>query len=331
MASVGRRRKTDRHLPQRVYFRRGAHYYVTRDGKWLPLGKGYSDALIELAKILGSQAPAHTMEQVIAKYEADELAVKAAKTQRNRRHDFKMLKKVFGHMSAEDIEAHHVWTYWKTRGKGEQARHEIRTLSAVLTFARRIGALKRPNPCFGLQLPGSVARDRYVTDEEYLLVRDVAQPMVGYAMDLALLGGMDRATILKLERRHWTGNGFQFERDKTGALQLIEANEEMRLTVQAILRERPQLRRALICNRVGKPYTPDGFETQWQRTMKKAMSAGLKERFHFHDLRAKSASDADSDQEAADRLGHADVKLTRKVYRRLPRRAISLKILDKHE
>ncbi len=51
--------------------------------------------------------------------------------------------------------------------------------------------------------------------------------------------------------------------------------------------------------------------------------------FHFHDLRAKSASDADSDQEAADRLGHGDARLTRKVYRRLPAVSQPLKIVDK--
>ena len=54
----------------------------------------------------------------------------------------------------------------------------------------------------------------------------------------------------------------------------------------------------------------------------------LAERFTFHDLRAKSASDSASDQDAADRLGHGDVKLTRDTYRRLPRRAAALKILD---
>jgi hypothetical protein len=33
-------------------------------------------------------------------------------------------------------------------------------------------------------------------------------------------------------------------------------------------------------------------------------------------------------QDAADRLGHGDVKLTRDTYRRQPRRAAALKILD---
>lgn len=332
MPGVGRQRKTNRHLPQRVYERRGAFFYFPRKGPAVLLHEGedrsYPAALRALARILGAEGPTATIEQLVARYDAEELAQKADKTRRGRRQEFKPLVEVFGHIGPEDLEPHHVWTYWTKRGRTEQARHEIRALSALLTFARRIGARKSPNPCFGLQLPMSKPRDRYVTDEEFLAIRDLAPPIIGYAMDLALLAGMDQATIRKLERRHLTNEGIEFERGKTDAFQLIEWNDELRLTVQAILRLRPQLRRALICNRRGQPYSANGFQSQWQRVMKRAKAKSLPV-FHFHDLRAKSASDAESDQEAADRLGHEDVKLTRKVYRRLPRRATALSILNR--
>jgi integrase len=331
MAGMGRRRIRDKHLPQRVYLRRGAYFYFPKKGPAVLLhdkgDRSYPAALRALARLLGAEGPTATLEQLVARYDAEELGQKAEKTQRGRRQEFKPLVEVFGHMAPEDIEPHHVWTYWTKRGRTEQARHEIRALSALLTFARRIGARKQPNPCFGLQLPQSKARDRYVTDEEFLAIRELAPPMIQYAMDLALLGGFDQSTIRRLERRHLTDEGIEFERGKTDAFQLIEWNDELRLTVQALLRLRPQLRRALICNRRGQPYSLNGFQSQWQRVMKRAKAKGL-ETFHFHDLRAKSASDAESDQEAADRLGHEDVKLTRKVYRRLPRRAIALSILN---
>lgn len=330
MRAVGRKRQHDRHLPQRVYQRSGSYYYVDAAGHWRRLARDYAEALRALAVILGQAAPSSTIELLIARYDLEELTHKAEKTRRGRRQEFVQIGRVFGHMSAEDIEPHDVWNYWQRRGKIEQARHEIRALSALLTFARRIGARTRPNPCFGLQLPQSRPRDRYVTDEEYLLVRDLAQPMIGYAMDLALLGGFDEGTVRTLERRNLTDAGIEFQRSKTaerGELQLIEWNEELRLTVQALLRERPQLRRALICNRKGNGYSANGFQSQWQRLMRKAKKAGLATGFHFHDLRAKSASDADSDQEATDRLGHSDPKLTRRTYRRLPRRATALSVI----
>lgn len=331
MRGVGRKRTKDRHLPQRVYYRRKAYYFVDLNGKWHPLGKVYADALRVLAALVEKAAPANTMEQLIARYSAEELGTKAAKTRRGRLQEFKPILKAFGRMSAESIEPHHVWSFFQARGKTVQAHHEVRALSALLTYARRIGARSKQNPCFGLQLPMPAPRKRYVTDEEFLLVRAVAQPMIGYAMDLALLTGMDEGTIRQLERRHWSDQGFTFERVKTDKSQQVGWSEEVDLTVKAILRERPQLRRSLICNRKGQPYTADGFQSQWQRTMAKALKTGLKERFTFHDLRAKSASDAETDQEAADRLGHGDPRLTRRVYRRLPQRSKPLAFLPKAE
>jgi integrase len=168
----------------------------------------------------------------------------------------------------------------------------------------------------------------------------MAMPIIAPAhhphdMDLALIAGMDSGTIRSLERRHLTDEGILFERRKTGTLQLIEWNDDLRATIEALKHEPPQIRRFLIANRRGQPYTANGFEAQWQRAIvratkpgKKGESALLAERFTFHDLRAKSASASASDQDAADRLGHGDVKLTRDTYRRLPRRAAALKILD---
>lgn len=333
MPPVGRKRKHDRHLPQRVYHRRGAYYFVDTAGKWNPLGKEYTEALRRLAGLLGSHAPSATIEHLVARYDTEELLSKAPKTRQGRRQQFKAVIKCFGDMSPEEIEPHHVWNFWKARGETEQARHEVSALSALLTFARQVGARKADNPCFKLGKKSAKHRTRYVTDDEFLLVRSVAQSMIGYAMDLALIAGMDEATIRMLERRHLKDDGIEFERPKKGdqetAFQLIEWNDELELTVKAILRERPQLRRALICNRKGQPYSANGFQSQWQRTMRKAVKAGLKERYHFHDLRAKSASDDETDQGAADRLGHASVETTKRIYRRLPKRGLALRILDK--
>jgi integrase len=329
MAGVGRKRKTNRHLPERVYLRHGAYYFVSSAGLWKRLGKEYAEALRAYAALLILGEPVVTVNQLITRYANEELTLKSEKTRKGRLQEFKNLRKVFGHMEPNEIESHHVWTYFTARGRIEQSRHEIRALSTLLTYARRTGARTGANPCFGLQLPQSKARDRYVTDDEFLLVRDLAPPMVGYAMDLALLSGMDQGTIRQLERRHWTDEGFTFQRGKTGKDQFVAANEELRLTVAAILRERPQLRRALICNRKGQPYSANGFQSQWQRVMRRARKAGLAEVFTFHDLRGKSGSDAETDQEAADRLGHSDPAITRRVYRRLPRRSIALRILGK--
>jgi len=323
---MGRTRKTNRHLPPRVYERKGQMYYVEPGTeRWLPLEEG----LVTWAKIVESGDAKETMSALWAHYQLEELGAKAKKSQKNRHQEWKMLEPTFGHMRPRDVEPHHVWRYWKARGGIEQGTKEVRCLSALLTFARRTGAISHPNPCFGLQLPTSAPRQHYVTDAAYLFVRERAQPMVGYAMDLAYVAGLDEGTIRVLERRNLTDEGIEFTRGKTGRLQLIEWNDELQAIVAGLLRERPQVRRFLICNRKGQPYSPNGFQSQWQRLMRRCKADGFTDHFHFHDLRAKSASEADTDQEAADRLGHGDVKLTRRVYRRLPQRAKALRILDR--
>ena len=123
---------------------------------------------------------------------------------------------------------------------------------------------------------------------------------------------------------HWTPEDLPY----VGKLLHIKGADVLAI-VKELRQERPQLRRFLICNRKGGKYTLDGFQSQWRRALERAVKAGLKQTFRFHDLRAKSASDAKSDQEAADRLGHGDVELTREVYRRLPREAEALSILDR--
>jgi len=334
---MGRRRKKNKHLPPRVYERRGKLYYVHPvTQEWMPL----ADGLRTWAKIVEASEPPLTLTALWARYDLEALTKKAPKTQRNRRQEWSMLEPTFGHVRPEDVEPHHVWRYWRDRGETEGAKHEIRCLSALMTYARQSGAIKHPNPCFGLQLPSGGPRERYITDEEFAAVRVLAPTMIGYAMDLALLTGMSQIDILKLERRQLLDDGIIFDRSKTGQAQLIEWNDELHAVVYGhILKRPPQVRRFLICKGNGKVYSSNGFQAIWQRVMVKA--AGVKnedktwkhapviaERFTFHDLRAKSLSDAKSLEEAQKRGGHADSKVTQRVYRRLPKRAPALKILD---
>jgi integrase len=293
----------------------------------------------QLSKVKAGATAELSFSGLVARYELERLPKKATTSQYNERYRLPRLVAVFGEMVPQDIEPHHVWTYWTKRGENSDARHEIRILSAILTFARQIGAVSgdRPNPCHKLGLPGEESRDRYVTDEEFLIVRTFAPSMVAFAMDLAFMCGMDRSTILSLEKCNLTERGIEFLRSKTSRsqgkqktqkqLQVIEWTPELREKVDEILACDPRLRTALICTQTGSHYTAGGFKALWHRTLEAALKpreqggGGLAERFHFHDLRAKSASDAETDQQAADRLGHASVATTRRVYRRLPRLA----------
>ena len=57
--------------------------------------------------------------------------------------------------------------------------------------------------------------------------------------------------------------------------------------------------RYLIHNKNGQKIPDETFSSAWQRLMKRAVANGLKERFTFHDLKAKGVSDFDGDKKLA--------------------------------
>lgn len=326
MAVVPGVRKTNRHLPPRVYEKHGALHYVMRStGKWHRLGpKGMreSEILRAVADLIGPPDTG-TMGGLIERYAREVLPKKAPKTVKAQRLELARLAEVFGHMRPDEVQPSDCWGYYTARGGASAAHHEVRLLSHVFTWARRWGVLS-VNPAQRLGLKTPEPRTRYVTDAEFLAVRAVAPPMIGYAMDLALLTALRQGDILRLERRHLTDQGIELVTGKTGRGVLIEWSPELREVIAAALRQSPQVRRFVICRRDGKPLSSSGFQSIWQRMMRKTEG----ERFTFHDLRAKSLSDEPTLEGAAARAAHADPRITQRVYRRLPQRVKPLAILD---
>ena len=324
----GKPKKTSPY-PKRVYARHGALYFVDVRGKWHRLGAiGMSASAIHgrLAELLEA-APSGTMAALIEKYTREVIPTKAARTAQAQRLELPRLAAVFGHMAVADVMPSDCWGYYTARGSGSAAHHEVRLLSHVFTWALRWG-LAKLNPARGLGLKTPEARTRYVADEEFLAVRGLAHPMLGYAMDLTLLTALRQGDILALERRHLTDAGLVLEAaGKTGKGLLVEWDDNLRAVTAACLREKPQMRRALICTRRGTRMTSRGFASMWQRLMAKAKLAGVAH-FTFHDLRAKSLSDSPSLQDATTRAQHSDSRVTARVYRRLPERVKPLSILD---
>jgi integrase len=326
------RRKANHHLPRRVYAKHGALWFVDIRGKWHRLGPVSMPASAMHARLaeLLEAAPAGTMGALFERYRREVLPTKAKRTASVQGHELRRLAAVFGHMPIGDVMPSDCWGYYTTRGSGSAAHHEVRLLSHVFTWALRWG-LAKLNPARGLGLKTPKPRTRYVTDAEYVAFRETAGPMVAYAMDLSLLAALRQGDVLALERRDLTEDGIVVRPGKTehstGKELLIEWDDTLRAVKDACLRENPQVRRFLICRRDGKGMTSHGFQSIWQRLMAKWVAAGG-ERFTFHDIRAKSLSDTDTLQEAASRAGHADARITARVYRRLPERVKALAILD---
>lgn len=174
----------------------------------------------------------------------------------------------------------------------------------------------------GVELPKPARRTRYVTDDEYAAVYARASERIRIAMDLALLTGLRRGDILALTREAITPEGLLVHTGKTGKSLLIEITPAMEAVLARARALAPQLPgRFLVRTRKGGRYTDSGFSAVWQRLV---LRAGV-ERFCFHDIRAKSASDTQDIAAAAARLGHASPEITRRVYVRSPQKVRPLR------
>ena len=323
---MGRRRKFDKHLPQRMYLRRGSYYLVeAQSNKWINLGRDFASAMAKYGELAGPTRVCITISDVIKRYRLDVLPHKAQKTQKEQGRQLDRLADVFGHMRPEEITPQHVYRYMDAKSKTPvAARHEVSLLGHVINKAIRWGAAKE-NPVQFVEKPRSKPRDRYVTDDEFLAVYNLASPRIQITMDLALLTGLRRGDILSLTRDQLTEEGIFVQIGKTGKAIIIEYTPDLISALERAKKLAPQVPgQYLIRTLSGSPYTPSGFSANWKRLMRKAVKTGI-EPFTFHDLRAKSASDTVDINEASARLGHSSVSITQRIYVRAPRRVRPLK------
>lgn len=180
------------------------HVTSTAPRKWTALGKNRARALLEWARIEGTEPdPAvRTFEVIAQSYEREVMPTKAARTQRDNLIELDRLRAVFGRMLIEAIKPHHVRGYLDKRGQTAKARanREKALLSHVFNKAREWAYTDAPNPCMGVKGFIEAGRDRYVTDAEFQAVRAKADPTLQDAMDIALLTGQRPADVLKIMR-----------------------------------------------------------------------------------------------------------------------------------
>ncbi|MGA8709215.1 MAG: tyrosine-type recombinase/integrase [Steroidobacteraceae bacterium] len=348
-AAVGRKRKIDKHLPRRVYLRRGTYFFVDAQGTWRNLGRDLPSMYREMAKLTEVTASLRTMADLFDRYVREVLPGLASRTQSDYLGYLENLSVVFGSAPPREVTAGHVSDYQAKRAERSvvQANREKSCLSAVFTAALKWHAVES-NPCRLIPKLREAERNRYVTDEEFNAVYRLASPMLRCAMDLATMTGQREGDLLRLSRAHLGDDGILFAIGKskrrhprhgkvveTAKRLIVEWSPELRAVIERLKKLGPDIRPTLLCTLQGKPFTSDGFRSNWHRLISTATSPGQKreppvlgERFTFHDLRAKSASD-DAFDVATERLAHDDPRTTQKVYRRKPRRARpGAKILD---
>ena len=320
---MGRPRKHNRQLPDRMYIRSGTYYYVEYvTNKWVNLGREYVAAMAKYGSLTADDSPSLTVSNLIDRYIREVAPTKAPRTYSDNVKEAKNLRRVFGHMPLLDVTTPHVYKYLAERGKQARVRanREIALLTHMFKKAERWGDISHDkNPCIRIEKPKETPRSRYVSDEEYLAFRDHAGPMIAAYMDVKYVTALRQGDLLALSLNQIRDDGIHVTIGKTGKKVVFEWSPDLRAAILAVRRvQRPIRGMYLFCNRRGQPYTGSGFRSIWQRRMKSALEKGvLRERFREHDLRAKSASDAERGH-ASELLTHMDARTTETYYRRKP-------------
>jgi integrase len=288
------------------------YYYVTSTTprKWTPLGKDRARALLEWARIEGTEpdTSVRTFEVIARRYEIEVIPTKAVRTQSDNLKELLNLRAVFGRMLIETIKPHHVRGYLDKRGQAAKARanREKALLSHMFNKAREWGYTDAPNPCQGVKGFTEVGRDRYVSDTEFAAVRAEAHPTVQDAMDVALLTGQRPADVLKILRTDIREGALFVTQNKTGAKRAIDLVGELAEVVERIS-SRPRDRQSLylIQDDDGRPLTALALRSRFDKARK---AAGVS--FQFRDIRAKTASDTGDLGHSQRLLGHKNRDMT---------------------
>lgn len=276
----------------------------------------------ELAR-LNLESRANAMSDVIARYRKEVVPGKAARTQRDNERELALLNRAFGHMTPGKITAQHIYQYMDARRAPVRANREKALLSHVFKYAIRWGVVT-DNPCRLVVRNTERPRTRYVDDAEFLAVYDRATTAVQAAMRLAVLTGMRQGDLLALTLHNCRDDGIHMEQKKTGKRLIFDWSPELHAAID-LARSMPRRAESpyLIVTRDGVRYTSSGFQTAWQRLMDACVHDGvIRERFTFHDLRAKAGSEH---SDAMRFLGHQSETTTRRIYQRKPDRVKPLK------
>ncbi len=317
---MGRRRTKDRHLPHRVYHQHNAYFFVDHMGAWHRMGSSIAEMYQSYAEFL-EERPVRTMGDLFDRYMVEVAPKKAPRTQKDNAYEMKYLRTALAKMDPRQFRPKHGYAYYNTRKEKSLRRavNEMALLSHVFTKAVEWGIVDE-NPCKQIRKEKPKPRRRYVSETEYQAAYKVMPEMAQCAMDLAVLTALRPGDVLGLERSNLIDEGILVHTAKTSKDLIIEWSPELRRVVKRALNLQPHFRQSLICNRQGKAYTVDGFNSNWHKRIRAAIADddnALEEPFQFRDLRAKSASD-DSAEAASRRLGHANPAITERVYRRKP-------------
>ena len=300
-----------------MHLKAGTYYYVTSAParKWIRLDKDLARAKLlwaqlESGKPLGGSFFPALLQQWMA---SDQYMALADATKKTYQTLIDLLPSVFDG-PLEAIKPMHVARFMDAHESKAQANLGRVILSNVFDFAIRRGVVDCPNAAKMVPKFTIKGRDRFLTDEEFNLIRENGNDVVKVAMDIAYYTGARITDVLKLRLADCRDEGLFVEQHKTGKRQLFTWSDSLRDAIATAKKlPRPIRGLHLLCTNKGKPYTYSAFYTIWNGACTRA---GVKD-VHFHDIRGKAATEAKQQgQDYQALLGHASKAMSDKYIKR---------------
>lgn len=291
MPTMGRRRKNNLDLPPRMAQKGKAYYYVTSTTprRWIPLGSDLAEARRQWAELENGPREENRIDNLIDAWISSPAFSALAPSSRICYESVsKQVKAYFKDGYAADIKPHDVAGWMDDHPSKSQANLGRALLSNVMSLAVRKGFIDR-NPVAEIKRHSLKSRGRYITDAEYRSIREHAHPILKAAMDISYVTAARISDILAIHLSNWTADGLTIKQIKTGKLQLFRRSATLEAVIESAKAiPRPVRGLYLLCTQRGKPYSYATINTWWQQAREKA---GIDD-VHFHDIRAKSATDA---------------------------------------
>ncbi|WP_444897762.1 tyrosine-type recombinase/integrase [Microbulbifer sp. SSSA005] len=212
---------------------------------------------------------------------------------------------VFGEMEPDNITSPLVQMFLDARGAEHPtaANREKTFLGIVMKWGKARGFVKIEDPTAVVKSLKEKAGGRYIEDWEYQAfwqwLGDHGHVMHQCAMEISYLCAARQQDVLALTRADIQEDGLLIVQAKTGKAQLKLWSTALKEAVDRAVATNTEAQiqtTHIIRSRVGRAYTRMGFNAIWLREQRAALAAGaIKQRFRFHDLKIKAASDFEGD------------------------------------
>lgn len=271
-----------------------------------------------------------TVNQVLDRFARDYMPTKLApRTQIDYTRHIVVLRQWFGDRHPDEMKPRDFADFLNIQKGRFQRIKQLAVLSAAFTAAVQRWYLIERNVLRDVFREKGEPRTRLIKDDEFAICKALAPYRVQLAMDLALITGQRQGDLLSFR---WTDIEELAKpvfdpvtKDTiTAELNIFQSKTKKRIGIgitrelEAVLDKcwlLPMRGEFILTRRYGGKYTGEGFRAMWQRNMRKFMRGGG-ENFHFHDIRALCATKQPTPEHARRLLGHTNIQMTNRVYRR---------------